>query len=159
MTSAVSRARGRPSKYSEALADEICDLLKSGESMIAICDRPGMPDRVTVLGWEDRYPAFSTKLFLARSRQADLCDDQMIEIAKNTSYETSAADTLKFNILRWRAARLNAKRYGDKTELTNTVKHEVTHIHLVAPESDQVETTIDADFTLLPHPLEQQDDD
>ena len=155
MTKPTGRPVGRPSKYSEALADRICDLLKVGESLIAICKRKDMPDRATVLRWEDNFPDFATKLFLARARQADLCDDMMIEIVKNTTYETSAADSLKFKVLAWRAARLNAKKYGDKAGQPGTIRHEVTHIHLVAPDDSEM-TTLDGDFNLLPHPLEQE---
>lgn len=153
----TGRPNGRPTKYSEALADYICEQMRAGESLIAICNQSGMPHRTTVLGWQDRYPEFSTKLYEARCSQADLCDDQMIEITKNTNYETVAADVLKFNILRWRAARLNSRKYGEKLDSTNTIKHQVTHIHLVAPDDEKGVTTLDGDdFTLLPHPLEQE---
>ena len=150
---------GRPSKYTPQLADEICRQLMIGESLIDICAQDDMPDRFTVIRWTRQDPDFAAQLYEARQAQADLMDDLVLSIAKRVQPETANADAVRLKALTWRAARLNAKRYGDKTEQTSTVKHEVTHIHLVAPESDQVETTIDADFTLLPHPLEQQDDD
>ena len=153
----VSRPVGRPSKYSHALAERICNLMKAGKSLLAICNREDMPERSTVVGWAERDLEFSSKLYEARASQADLCDDMMIEISKNSTSETAASDAVKFKILAWRAGRLNAKRYGDKTEQTNTVKHQVTHIHLVAPdENEATQPEIDADFTLLPHPLEQE---
>ena len=82
-------------------------------------------------------------------------DDMVLEIAKNSTYETSAADAVKIKALTWRAARLNAKRYGEKVDQTITQRHEITHIHLVAPDDDE-HATIESDFTLLPHPLEQE---
>ena len=82
-------------------------------------------------------------------------DDLVLEIAKNCRYETAAADAVRLKALTWRAARLNAKRYGEKTSQEVTQKHEVTHIHLIAPDDSEM-TTLDGDFTLLPHPLEQE---
>ena len=44
--------RGRPSQYTEDLAQEICDRIAGGETLIAICSEPGMPKEVTVRGWD-----------------------------------------------------------------------------------------------------------
>lgn len=35
---------GRPSDYMPEVADDICSLLSSGESLLKVCKRPGMPD-------------------------------------------------------------------------------------------------------------------
>ena len=155
MTKPTGRPVGRPSRYSDAIANEICDLLVSGESLVAICQRDDMPNRITVVRWAGRDPDFATKIFLARQSQADLMDDMVLEIAKNSTYETSAADAVKIKALTWRAARLNAKRYGEKVDQTITQRHEITHIHLVAPDDDE-HATIEGDFAFLPHPLEQE---
>jgi hypothetical protein len=155
MTKPTGRPVGRPSKYNEALAIEICEQLMAGESLVAICQRDDMPNRITVVRWMDRDPDFATMIFKARATQADLMDDLVLEIAKNCKYETAAADAVRLKALSWRAARLNAKRYGEKTSQEVTQKHEITHIHLVAPDDDE-RVTLDGDFTLLPHPLEQE---
>ena len=153
MTKPTGRPVGRPSKYSEALAIEICEQLMAGESLEAICKRDDMPNRITVVRWMDRDPDFATMIFKARATQADLMDDLVLEIAKNCKYETAAADAVRLKALTWRAARLNAKRYGEKISQEVTQKHEITHIHLVAPDDNEC-VTLD-DFTRLPHPLEQ----
>ena len=44
----AGRGVGRPSKYNDALASEICRLLSEGESLRQICGRKDMPARSTV---------------------------------------------------------------------------------------------------------------
>ena len=43
--------RGRPSAYSEKIAEAICDRLVDRESLRAICADPGMPSKATVFRW------------------------------------------------------------------------------------------------------------
>jgi hypothetical protein len=142
-------------RYTEAIAEEIFTRLMMGESLLAICRDEGMPDRVTVVDWCHKDPDFAERYWQARQAQADLMDDMLLEIAKNSKYETSAADAVKSKILMWRAKVLNNKRYGDKTEAEITQSTRVTHIHLVAPDQSE-SVLLDGDFTMLPHPLEQE---
>jgi hypothetical protein len=82
-------------------------------------------------------------------------DDLVLAIAKDVKPETANADAVRLKALTWRAARLNAKRYGEKTSQEVTQHHQVTHIHLIAPDEEE-SVTLDGDFSLLPHPLEQE---
>ena len=45
MTKPTGRPVGRPSKYSEALADRIVEAMIHGSDLVAICQQPGFPDR------------------------------------------------------------------------------------------------------------------
>ena len=54
MTKPTGKPVGRPSRYSEALAIEICEQLMAGESLEAICKRDDMPNRITVVRWMDK---------------------------------------------------------------------------------------------------------
>ena len=62
---------GRPSLYSEAVAQRLEDGLKSGMTLTAICQAEGMPDIMTVKGWKRRMPDFGTRLAHARQAGAD----------------------------------------------------------------------------------------
>jgi len=56
----------RPSvRWSQALADEICDLFEV-LSLRAICEQPGMPDRKTLQNWRYAHPAFAARLEAVR---------------------------------------------------------------------------------------------
>ncbi|ENC1283376.1 ubiquitin carboxyl-hydrolase, partial [Escherichia coli] len=42
---------GRPSDYMPEVANDICALLSSGESLRKVCERPGMPSKTSVFRW------------------------------------------------------------------------------------------------------------
>lgn len=58
---------GRPSKFSEAVAAEICERISEGIPMAVICRDSHMPHVTTVDDWAKRHPEFS--LSIARARQ------------------------------------------------------------------------------------------
>ena len=53
--------RGRPSKYTKAVADEICLRLAKGETLRSICRDEHMPHEATVRQWAVQdYEGFYT---------------------------------------------------------------------------------------------------
>lgn len=76
---------GRPSKYTPALAERICDELIEGKSLVQICNADDMPHRRTVLRWMEADDAFATKCARARVLQGDLMDARIMEVAENLS--------------------------------------------------------------------------
>ena len=46
---AADRARGRPSRFSDEISEEICRRLAGGESLRSICRSEAMPHLATVL--------------------------------------------------------------------------------------------------------------
>lgn len=73
---------GRPSKYSDALAQKICDLLEEGYSMRQIAAMPGMPSTTTMVKWKEDHPDFLLRSARARETSAEKFDDERIEKAK-----------------------------------------------------------------------------
>jgi len=55
----LSILMGRPSKYTQALADEICERLSKGEPLASICRDEKMPEVRTVSDWKTAHPEFS----------------------------------------------------------------------------------------------------
>lgn len=74
---------GRPTKFTTALADIICERIADGESLRSVCRDDAMPAKSTVLAWlaDDDKSAFRTKYAQAREIQADGFVDEMVEIA------------------------------------------------------------------------------
>lgn len=107
---------GRPSIYSDELAETICDRLREGESMRRLCKDDGMPDRRTVERWMAADPEFAAKCARAREDQADLMDDRILDLADKT--ERSEIDPVAARVvistLQWRAEKLKPKVYGTK---------------------------------------------
>lgn len=80
-TSTKSRI-GRPSLYSEALAEKICGLIEQGYSERQIAKMDGMPSQDTMTDWKDRHPWFLRRSARAREISAELYDDKRRECAE-----------------------------------------------------------------------------
>jgi hypothetical protein len=60
------KPRGRPSKWTQEIEDEICARLSRGEPLRAICRTEGFPEWVTVYNWMERSEALSLRVARAR---------------------------------------------------------------------------------------------
>jgi terminase small subunit-like protein len=107
---------GRPSIYSEALAQEICRRIVDGESLRAICADAGMPAKATVMTWLGRRPGFAASYARAREMSADADADDVKDIARRTLEGEVRPDVARVAIdaLKWSAARRAPRKYGDK---------------------------------------------
>lgn len=121
MKTAEKRKVGRPSSYSDALAEVICDRIAAGESMRAICRDAGMPDRVTVLRWLAAHEDFAAKCARARELQADVVDEEIVDMLQDVKMGTLDPQAARVLLAgyQWRASKLAPKKYGDKLELDN----------------------------------------
>ena len=121
---------GRPSDYSEALAETICDRIADGESLRSICADDGMPAKSNVMQWLKKRPSFQDQYADARARQTEGMADDILEIADDTSQDTEYgengpkpnAEWISRSRLRVDArlklmALLNPKKYGKKLAL------------------------------------------
>lgn len=111
---------GRPSGYSESIADEICWALSQGTSLRALCDIDGMPAIRTVFGWLEKHESFRTKYARARENQADVMDAKILEVADECTEETAHSSKVKIGAYQWRATKLAPKKYGERTQLEHT---------------------------------------
>ena len=134
---------GRPSDYSEEIADEICSRITRGESLTAICaDKEGgwLPSESTVYRWLEAHGEFREKYARAREAQADKFFDEIIAIADapNASIDPETGspvirdpqrDRLRVDARKWVASKLAPKRYGDKLELEHSGSINLTPEH------------------------------
>lgn len=72
---------GRPSSYTEEIAEEICSRLEEGEPLRAICRDDHMPARRTVDDWRVAMPAFAARIARARSIGFDAIAEEALQIA------------------------------------------------------------------------------
>lgn len=108
---------GRPSDYTKAIADEICERLSEGESLRAICLGNDMPNKATVFRWLAGDEAFRDQYARAREAQADVLVDEMIDIADGKhGGEDVQRDRLSIDARKWAASKLKPKTYGDKVK-------------------------------------------
>jgi hypothetical protein len=108
---------GRPSDYTQATADEICERLSEGESLRAICLDDNMPHKATVFRWLAANEEFRDQYARAREAQADVLVDEMIYIADGKhGGEDVQRDRLSVDARKWAASKLKPKTYGDKVK-------------------------------------------
>lgn len=77
----VPPLRARPTHWSQAVADEICERFHV-ESLRQICEDPAMPDRKSVYAWARARPDFAFRLLMVRlearqprtGRRSTYCD-------------------------------------------------------------------------------------
>lgn len=122
--------RGRPSTFSQEIADEISSRLSKGEPLAKICRDEHMPDASTVGRWKEGREAFSLAIARAREEGFDVIALECLEIADETSFDTLAvkdgyaANTEWISRSKLRVetrlkllAKWDPKRYGDALRL------------------------------------------
>lgn len=138
---------GRPSAYSDELADIICARMSEGQSMRTICKDDDMPSLSMVFRWlgDERYERFREQYTRARELRADAMFEEMIDTARAeretnqvTIRETEKGimrdektmdnvprASLLVDTLKWTLSRMNPKKYGDKLQVDS--KTDITH--------------------------------
>jgi len=130
----------RPSKYSQQLADAICELLVDGKSLRTICSTAKMPSRSTVIRWLAENEAFRNHYARARELQADTLAEEILDIAdkavlgerlkkdgKGKVLERQTGDMVERSKLmidarKWYAGKLQPKKYGERVALDHGVQ-------------------------------------
>lgn len=122
---AAKRRPGRPTKYTEALAADICDRIIMGQSLHSIAQAVGI-HVMRVYDWMEKHPAFREQYARAREQQADLMDHQIVAVAQRALKRDGDPDKLDpqaarvaIDAFKWRAAKLKPKVYGDKVDVTS----------------------------------------
>lgn len=128
---------GRPTSYTEALAEEICRRTADGETLSQICRDEHMPPRRTVVDWAlDDRAGFSARYARARELLLERWADDITEIAedgtndwmeretksgrivKALNDEAVARSRLRIDSRKWLLSKLKPERYGDSLKLT-----------------------------------------
>ncbi len=108
---------GRPTLYTEELAEEICQRVALGETLMQIAQADGMPHRSTVWLWQEENPEFFDMLQRAREWQAISFVDEIIELADDPeleqSHERIQATKLRIDTRKWIASKYGKAIFGD----------------------------------------------
>lgn len=116
----ATKKAGRPSQYTVEVADRICTLIATDDtSLREICKAHEMPHRSTVDRWLAEHEEFAAKYARAREVQADVIFEGMRDIERKVLTRKLAPNAARvvLNNQQWRAAKLAAKRYGDKIQV------------------------------------------
>ena len=110
---------GRPSSYTDAKAELICERIASGETLVAVCRDADMPTERTVYNWLDKNENFFRDYERARERQAERWAAEIVELADSVLGERDSspavhAARLAVDARKWVVSRLLPKKYGDR---------------------------------------------
>ncbi|WP_313217538.1 terminase small subunit protein [Stenotrophomonas sp.] len=123
---------GRPSDYSDEIAELICERIADGQSLKAICADEAMPGRSTVFRWLASRETFRDMYAHAREEQAETLADEIVGIADEREtrvvmdgegdavvvFDSTAVarNRLRVDARKWVAAKLKPRKYGDKIQ-------------------------------------------
>lgn len=110
-----SRPVGRPSSYSEEVADAICERMINGESLVKICLDDKMPSRAAVYRWFDARPDFEARCARAREGLAEARVDEIEDLADATTEANAHSMKVKISTKQWVAMKMAPRIYGDRT--------------------------------------------
>lgn len=132
--------RGRPSTFTQELADEILSRIASGQSLNLITKLDGMPGASTVFQWLSKNNDFADRYAHARTAQADAKFEQISEISEQVlrGEIDPHAGRVAIDAYKWQAGKLRPQVYGDRIE------------HVVRPGSP--EQLSDADLARIAAP-------
>jgi hypothetical protein len=117
---APSRPVGRPSTYSDEVAEIICDRMINGESLVQICADPEMPSRASVYRWMDARPDFEAQCARAREGLAEFELHQLKELADNCTEENVNSTKAKLNHHQWRLMKIAPRTFGERIQTALT---------------------------------------
>lgn len=124
---------GRPTDYTPALAEEICDAIASdSKGLRRLCKEHGhWPVKANIYKWLKKHPEFRDLYAQAKQHQIEALIDEILEIADDTSNDTIIKvdddgnekrvcnnewinrSRLRIDSRKWLAAKLAPRLYGD----------------------------------------------
>ena len=113
---------GRPSTYNEEIASEFCRMVAEGKSTRWVCEQDDMPDMSTIYDWKRRHEDFANQYARAMEDRGLSYGDQISDLVNKVlegKYEVDRA-RLALDGLKWTAARLAPKQYGERTSVDVT---------------------------------------
>lgn len=113
----TKRETGRPSLYTDDMAEEICRRIANGETLTAICREPDKPHRVTVMRWMLDHEAFRSDYARARREAPHAWADEIVDKARGARPETAQAVRVQIDALKWIASRLLPRIYGERVTI------------------------------------------
>lgn len=125
---------GRPSIFTQEIADAICARLAEGESLRSVCRDPTMPDKATFYRWiaantilRDQYTRAKSDGCTALAEDAiDIADDGSNDWMsendpENPGYKLNGEHVqrskLRVETRKWFLSKLQPKVYGDKSSV------------------------------------------
>lgn len=124
---------GRPTDYSEKIAQRICELVSTYPYGLKKLTRlfPDLPCEATVNLWRYKHEKFSADYKKAKLRQAELIAEECLDIADESAHDYIETDDgnvkcntefvnrsrLRIDTRKWLAGKLLPRQYGDAKQV------------------------------------------
>lgn len=105
---------GRPSDFTQEIADSICERIAGGENLRQMCDEDGLPCERTIYRWLAANGAFCQQYAQARKAWSDAQVEEVIAVSKNPLLKADDK-RVQIDTLKWAMGKLNGK-YSDKVK-------------------------------------------
>lgn len=107
--------------FNQDTADRICERMAGGTSLRAILAEEGMPGYSTVMTWLNERPLFRDNYAHAILMRAEVKFHELDDVSEEAVMAETAVQVnglrLKADNIKWQLARMNSKKYGDRTTL------------------------------------------
>lgn len=127
---------GRPTKYTQELADRFCTEIATGSSLRTACKADDMPAPSTIFKWIREHEEFSKQYAKATEERTEAMSEDILDIADNgtNDYMESEDGKMQYNgdsvqrarlrvdTRKWLMSKMKPKKYGDKLDMTTNGK-------------------------------------
>lgn len=110
---------GRPSSFTQEIADRICSEISEGSNLNKLCELDGFPAQDTVYKWLLKHAEFAENYARARITRASVRADRIDDYCKRVISGELDANQARVIIdaEKWQAAHEAPKVYGDAMQL------------------------------------------
>lgn len=139
---------GRPTSYTQELADKICEELATGYSLRTVTKDLKLPSMETVFRWIRTHPEFREQYIRAKQEAADAMAEELLDISDDGTNDFMEDDyhkgrtpgytingeniqrsKLRVDTRKWLMAKMKPRVYGDKLDMTTNGKDLPTPIY------------------------------
>lgn len=113
--------------YSEVMVDLICERITEGESLTAICKKPGFPPYSIVARWMRKHPGVKEAIEQARKDRAEVLRDEALSVVDEAGPDSDeiALAKARSDVRKWAAQMDDKQRFGKDESKTVTVSAQI----------------------------------
>ena len=108
-----------PSKKTPEIVGRFLEAIRNGRSAAQACKAEGMPSTQTIIKWTENDPEFAAKYEKAKEERGNYYGELVAEISLaglQGKYKDSAMLRAAIDGLKWSAARMAPKGFGDRIQ-------------------------------------------
>ena len=112
-----------PSKKTPEIVGRFLEAIRNGRSAAQACKAEGMPSTQTILNWAESDPDFAAQYDKAKEERGNYYGELVAEISLaglQGKYKDSGMLRAAIDGLKWSAARMAPKAYGDRMQVEHS---------------------------------------